>query len=68
MDLPNHTRYGVKCYSCPAVFWSKDKFRIELMCTLSFADAREDLKQHEALGIVIGYSRFDHVCRPDLDD
>ena len=66
MDLPQRQYYGVRCMLCPAIYWNENKSRIELLCTVSFKDKGLPYIE-ENLGIVVGYGKFDHQCRPDLD-
>lgn len=66
MDLPKRSHYGVKCPLCPATLWKDNQTQIELLCTVSFKDRGLPYIE-ENLGLVIGYGRFQHTCRPDLE-
>jgi hypothetical protein len=67
MDLPKSNYYGVRCPNCPAVYWHRNQSQIELMCTVSFEDRGLPLVP-EHFGIVVGFGRFKHVCKPELEE
>ena len=67
MELPKANYYGVRCMKCPAIFWTPSYSKIIIMCTVAFQDKGLPFVE-EDLGLVIGFGRFAHVCRPDLDE
>ena len=65
MDLPKASNYGISCIVCDLLFFNASQEKIELMVDKSFQDAGMPLME-TPMGIVIGFGRFPHLCRPLL--
>ena len=63
MDLPKANSYGISCEVCELLFFNASQEKIELMVDKSFDDAGIPLML-TPMGLVIGFGRFPHVCKP----
>jgi len=66
MDLPIRKHYGVMCARCESCLWTSSQREAELRLDVSFPDHGGVILE-TPMGVLIGYGRFQHVCRIESD-